>query len=261
MVETCLVHLSDNPVVLRLSGWVQTSDRLALREIALQLLQQTGSSLLSDLNLPPLEGGQDENEENPFLDAQDSRAIVDDLHFSLPPSSQLHSLIPALLTLKRPVIVILDAFDLFALHPRQSLLYCLLDTVQNCRASVDNRGIAVVGITSRVDAIQLLEKRVKSRFSGRTIRTASSGSFESYLTSVQDNLTPNTLALDGRISEEWGQQWASCIQNLLAEKEVLELLQETLGLSRDPKLMSRILVWNYQPSIFNPSEHTSRWLA
>jgi len=53
-------------------------------------------------------------------------------------------------TLPRPTIVVLDAFDLFTSHARQALLYCLLDTVQSCRAGEGRKGVAVVGITTRV---------------------------------------------------------------------------------------------------------------
>lgn len=50
----------------------------------------------------------------------------------------------------KPVVVVLDGFDLFAEHARQALLYCLLDTVQSCRAGEGSRGLAVVGVTSRI---------------------------------------------------------------------------------------------------------------
>ena len=53
-------------------------------------------------------------------------------------------------TLPRPTIVVLDAFDLFTSHARQALLYCLLDTVQSCRAGEGRKGVAVIGITTRV---------------------------------------------------------------------------------------------------------------
>jgi origin recognition complex subunit 4 len=59
---------------------------------------------------------------------------------------------------------VLDNFDLFASHPNQALLYNLFDIVQHQRSS-----LAVVGITSRLDALDLLEKRVKSRFSHRQL--------------------------------------------------------------------------------------------
>ena len=37
-------ELPERPIVVRLSGWAQHNDRLAMREIAYQLTQQTGTS-------------------------------------------------------------------------------------------------------------------------------------------------------------------------------------------------------------------------
>jgi origin recognition complex subunit 4 len=75
-----------------------------------------------------------------------------------------------------PVIFILDEFDQFAQQMKQRLLYNLLDLMQvSVRACVMRRNdllwslqqssvqIAVIGITSRLDTIELLEKRIKSR--------------------------------------------------------------------------------------------------
>lgn len=64
----------------------------------------------------------------------------------------------------KSVIFILDHFDLFCAHPKQSLLYNLFDVVQSAQAA-----ICVIGLTSRNDVLELLEKRVKSRFSHRQI--------------------------------------------------------------------------------------------
>jgi origin recognition complex subunit 4 len=60
------------------------------------------------------------------------------------------------------VIFIIDEFDLFATHPRQTLLYNLFDIAQSRKAP-----IAVLGCTARLDVVEMLEKRVKSRFSHR----------------------------------------------------------------------------------------------
>eukprot|EP00897_Mesotaenium_endlicherianum_P002311 jgi/Mesen1/2107/ME000151S01375 len=64
----------------------------------------------------------------------------------------------------KAVIFILDEFDLFAQAPKQCLLYNLLDAMQSSEAQA-----AVVGVTCRLDADQLLEKRVRSRFSHRKL--------------------------------------------------------------------------------------------
>ncbi|KAJ3300202.1 origin recognition complex subunit 4 [Borealophlyctis nickersoniae] len=103
---------------IRLSGLVQTDDRLALREILRQLAL-----------------------EREFENQQLSKS-ADVI----------------------PLIFILDDMDLFAQHPKQSLLYNLFDAVQSSKSP-----IGVLGTTCRIDAIDLLEKRVKSRFSHRHV--------------------------------------------------------------------------------------------
>jgi len=64
----------------------------------------------------------------------------------------------------KSVIFIIDEFDLFAAHARQTLLYNLFDIAQARKAP-----IAVLGLTTRVDVVESLEKRVKSRFSHRYV--------------------------------------------------------------------------------------------
>ena len=64
----------------------------------------------------------------------------------------------------RSIIFIIDEFDLFATHARQTLLYNLFDIAQAKKAP-----IAVLGLTTRIDVVESLEKRVKSRFSHRYV--------------------------------------------------------------------------------------------
>jgi origin recognition complex subunit 4 len=64
----------------------------------------------------------------------------------------------------RATIVVLDELDRFAERGRQTLLYNLLDL-----ASSPEARLAVVGISARLDAMELLEKRVQSRFSNRYV--------------------------------------------------------------------------------------------
>jgi len=245
VVESCLEALSVKPIILRLSGWVQSTDKHALREIAFQLLQQTGSSTLEDADDAPIEPThEDDEDENPFLDKPNEQPLHGEQSMRLPPSSQLHALIPVLLTLSRPVIVILDGFDLFALHPRQSLLYCLLDSVQSCRASSENRGLAVIGVTSRIDTIQLLEKRVKSRFSGRTIRTAPPNSLQSWIAAVKSVLKVPISCESEQVAAGWNQQWSSSVDTFVSNPEVRNAFNETFSITRDVKILQRILVRN-----------------
>jgi len=64
----------------------------------------------------------------------------------------------------KSVVFIIDEFDLFAAHARQTLLYNLFDIAQARKAP-----IAVLGLTARFDVVESLEKRVKSRFSHRYV--------------------------------------------------------------------------------------------
>ena len=77
---------------------------------------QTGLSMLEDSDkIPPnaRDEGATEDDDNPFLDSSNVQIGPPG---SLSPSSHLHTLIPILSTLGRPVIVAMDAFNLFALH-------------------------------------------------------------------------------------------------------------------------------------------------
>lgn len=64
----------------------------------------------------------------------------------------------------KSVVFVIDEFDLFATHARQTLLYNLFDIAQARKAP-----IAVLGLTTRIDVVESLEKRVKSRFSHRYV--------------------------------------------------------------------------------------------
>lgn len=75
------------------------------------------------------------------------------------------------------LIFIIDEFDLFCAHNKQTLLYNLFDVAQSAQTP-----ICVLGVTCRFDVVELLEKRVKSRFSHRQIfLLPDSENFKEYL--------------------------------------------------------------------------------
>ena len=92
----------------------------------------------------------------------------------------------------KSVVFVIDEFDLFATHARQTLLYNLFDIAQARKAP-----IAVLGLTTRIDVVESLEKRVKSRFSHRYV----------YLS------VPKTLQA----------YWDICRQGLVVDEEDLSL--------------------------------------
>jgi origin recognition complex subunit 4 len=218
-----LDYVSDKitPIVIRLSGHAQVNDRLALREISWQLNQQTGNTILSEK--------EDESEGD-----DDGENLM-----PLPPPAHLPALISLLPSQPRPVIVILDAFDWFALHGRQALLYCLLDTAQSCRVGEAANGIAVIGVTSRIDTINLLEKRVKSRFSGRMFRTAGVRQWAGWVKITRRVLT---ISIEGNHAKEWSELWEASVDRFLNDQKVIDMLHETWALLKDLRVLVRILV-------------------
>lgn len=240
-------QFASKSVVVRLSGFVQHNDRLAMREIARQVVEQTGSEKFSTLTLPT-------DDENPFLDETDggdaSPSNVDGhISLALPPASHLPSLIAQLSSLSVPVILLLDGFHLFTGHARQALLYCLLDAVQSCRAGMEGqKGLAIIGLTSRVDVINLLEKRVKSRFSHRILRTTGMASIDEWKSTLRrcliiepegqgDNSSSSSSSV-----QEWRSMWTHSVEKFLNDRATTDTLRDLFGLTKDIRLLLRSVV-------------------
>lgn len=130
--------------VVRLNGFLHTDDRLALREMWRQLGREMNT--------------EDEAEKvNSYADTMATLLALlshpEELFGSGKDSVAAKS-----------VVIVLDEFDLFVSHARQTLLYNLFDIAQARKAPV-----AVIGLTTKVDITEILEKRVKSRFSHRYV--------------------------------------------------------------------------------------------
>lgn len=149
LVETCLSDLSsenqDDFHIIRLNGFIHTDDKLALREIWRQLGREMSL---------------DEDEELGRTNYADALASLLAL-LSYSPAAEGEE---GAEVKSKAIIFILDEFDLFASHPRQTLLYNLFDVAQSSSAP-----IAVLGLTTKINVVETLEKRVKSRFSQRYI--------------------------------------------------------------------------------------------
>lgn len=200
-----------------------------MKEISAQLSEQTGKSFLSD----EAEGDQDQSMD---VDGENAQTLVE------PVASHLPTLISIIPTLSRPTVIVLDAFDLFALHARQALLYCLLDEAQKCQAGKGTSGLTIIGLTSRVDTINLLEKRVKSRFSGRVLRTSHSASIESWVTRTKHLLCPELDKSVHPMVQHWNKKWGRHVDAFLEEKDTLEAMRETFSIAKDFRTWNRMLV-------------------
>ncbi|KAF3062074.1 Origin recognition complex subunit 4 [Daldinia childiae] len=130
--------------VVRLNGFIHTDDKLALKEIWRQLGKEM--NLEDDLI----------NKTNNYADTMASLLAL------LSHPAEITGAEDGVTS--KSVVFIIDEFDLFATHARQTLLYNLFDIAQARKAP-----IAVLGLTTRIDVVESLEKRVKSRFSHRYV--------------------------------------------------------------------------------------------
>ncbi|XP_053494382.1 origin recognition complex subunit 4 [Ictalurus furcatus] len=209
-----LQEAKKNVLQVHLSGLLQTDDRIALREITrqLQLENVVGDKVFGSF-------------------AENLVFLLDALKKGDKSSS-------------RPVLFILEEFDLFAHHKNQTLLYNLLDVSQSAQAPV-----AVVGLTCRLDVLELLEKRVKSRFSHRQIHLLSSLSFHQYRDAFRSELTLQ----DGFPDSKFSQEWNLGISKLCEDKSVDEILQKHYNSCKDFRsLHSLLLLAVSRVSVSNP---------
>lgn len=116
----------------------------------------------------------------------------------------------------KSVIFVIDEFDLFATHVRQTLLYNLFDIAQARKAP-----IAVLGLTTRIDVVESLEKRVKSRFSHRYVHLSLPKSLPAYWEICRQGLQVEQADLESEGfdtslegSEEFRKYWDKKIEAL-----------------------------------------------
>nr|XP_009766229.1 PREDICTED: origin recognition complex subunit 4-like [Nicotiana sylvestris] len=132
VIKDLLQEYPDMICVVKLNGLLHSDDNCALKEIARQLCMEH------------------------HLMFSKMASFDDNSQFVL-------SMLRECGLAHKTVIFVLDEFDLFT-QGKQRLLYSLLDAMQ----SVTSQAV-VIGVSCRLDADQLLEKRVRSRFSHRKL--------------------------------------------------------------------------------------------
>ncbi|XP_064442573.1 origin recognition complex subunit 4 isoform X3 [Mirounga angustirostris] len=196
-------EVSENVLQVHLNGLLQINDKIALKEITRQL-----------------------NLEN----------VVGDKVFGSF-AENLSFLLEALKKGDRstscPVIFILDEFDLFAHHKNQTLLYNLFDISQSAQTP-----LAVIGLTCRLDILELLEKRVKSRFSHRQIHLMNSFGFPQYLKIFKEQLSLPAEFPDKIFTEKWNEN----VQCLTEDRSVREVLQKHFNVSKNLRSLHMLLI-------------------
>ncbi|XP_032759152.1 origin recognition complex subunit 4 [Rattus rattus] len=195
--------MSENVLQVHLNGLLQTNDKIALKEITRQL-----------------------NLENVVGDKVFG-SFAENLSFLL------EALQKGNRTSSCPVIFILDEFDLFAHQKNQTLLYNLFDISQSAQTP-----IAVIGLTCRLDILELLEKRVKSRFSHRQIHLMNSFDFPQYLKIFKEQLSLPAEFPDKIFAEKWNEN-AHCLSE---DSTVLEVLQKHFNVNKNLQSLHMLLM-------------------
>ncbi|NXL99932.1 ORC4 protein, partial [Tyrannus savana] len=201
------VHLNGNNLLWPqhhfLSGLLQTSDKVALKEITrqLQLENVVGDKVFGSF-------------------AENLAFLLEALRKGDRSSSC-------------PVLFVLDEFDLFVHHKNQTLLYNLFDISQSAQAPV-----TVIGLTCRQDILELLEKRVKSRFSHRQIYLMNSFDFKQYMKIFKEQLSLPAEFPD----QPFAQKWNDNIQRLSEDKAAQDVLQNLFQHTKDLRSLYFLLM-------------------
>ncbi|KAJ1998798.1 origin recognition complex subunit 4 [Coemansia thaxteri] len=196
--------------VVRLSGFVHITDRIALRDIARQLLveQDLDNILIGS-----------------FADAF---AYILNLLRSAGNGGEGAESVP-------PVLFILEEFDLLAQHPKQSLLYTLFDIAQSQQTP-----IAVLGVTARIDVMDLLEKRVKSRFSHRQIYVQSPQKLCDFVEIARSALF--LTAVTDCVSASYAEQFNARVEGILAAEPIARRIAHIFDFDKDVRQLLRLFV-------------------
>ncbi|KAF1813553.1 hypothetical protein P152DRAFT_481628 [Eremomyces bilateralis CBS 781.70] len=141
----------DSFFVVHLDGFIHTDDKIALREIWKQLGREMS------------------------IEDDDVGKSYSDILAKLLALLESQGASQDAGEVSKSVIFVIDEFELFASHGRQTLLYNLFDIAQARKAP-----IAVLGLTTRINVVESLEKRVKSRFSHRYVHVFPATSFTQF---------------------------------------------------------------------------------
>ncbi|GAB0136833.1 hypothetical protein EsDP_00005121 [Epichloe bromicola] len=210
LVEKIIVDLSKEHRhefhVVRLNGFIHTDDKLALKEIWRQL-------------------GKEMEVEDDLLNRTNYADTMASLLALLSHPSEIMGTDESITS--QSVVFIIDEFDMFAAHPRQTLLYNLFDIAQSRKAP-----IAILGCTTRLDVVEMLEKRVKSRFSHRYVYLAPPRSLPGYWQICRQGLMIDQadaaaegidVGVEGYL--EFQKYWTHKIEELYKQRQFQHLLQ------------------------------------
>ncbi|XP_044744533.1 origin recognition complex subunit 4 [Coccinella septempunctata] len=204
----------ENSFLVKLHGYVHTNDNLALKAITRQM------NLLN------------------VVEGKVFGSFAENLAFLL------DSLKSGNKDTSKSVIFILDEFDSFCHHHNQTLLYNLFDISQSAQTA-----ICVLGLTCRLDVVELLEKRVKSRYSHRQIFLFSdtndeNAMLEYTLENIKTilSLKSSDSIINNNLSTSSITKWNKQVQQLVKDKSFKSAIQRLVDIDISKNQFKNMLI-------------------
>lgn len=191
----------DQFLTISLSAYLHSDDNIAVREIARQL---DYNSKRIDEELQVEESARSKFEQRGISDTfSNVLAILDDASNKTASENKQSA----------AIIFVIDEFEKYTGNSKQALLYNLFDLSQT--SSVP---ICVVGISTRISTRELLEKRVRSRFSQRVIALNRPQSVEEFWSNAKLNLTVNEETAGKLHNTGYAAAWNKSLDDLFASQ-------------------------------------------
>ncbi|KAH3902467.1 related to Origin recognition complex subunit 4 [Saccharomycodes ludwigii] len=187
-IETSLNNLkqkyNDQFIVIKLNGIIHTeesaiSSMATQLELQLQKLRGDSFSLYFEEELAEREKALDKNSEAVNLDYKLNNGSLIDIFQRFLQIMNYKSTDTRHKREKVSMVFIFDEIDSFAGPVRQTLLYNLFDMVEGSQIS-----FCIIGCTTKINIMEFLEKRVKSRFSNRIIYFPKPANYKEFTDSV-----------------------------------------------------------------------------
>lgn len=137
----------------------------------------------------------------------------------------------------KPLVFIMDEFDLFTKNKTQLLLYTLLNTIQTSPTPM-----CLLGVTCRIDVLDLLEKRIKSRFSHRQIYLFNDFDLTTYLDMAKYFLINNDLLLQTDLNLKLTKYLNEYINNLMEDSRVIKQFSRQYECDKSIASLKKILL-------------------
>lgn len=201
VLEKLSTNFADEYLVIRLSGTIHADDKQAVRAIARQIDEFTNNQIDADT----LEKASMAATMQNFLTLFEQANFSESTHKS--------------------VIFVIEDIDQFSSAGKQTLLYNLLDLSQSSII-----GVAVVGLSCRMNAGELLEKRVRSRFSQRLYGVPKPKTIQDFVARCLALLQVDPSLVE---SFEGAQAWNNTMSELVDQDGLGDIITEAFYTSKD----------------------------